>query len=66
MDVCPVVVTVLMSVPLSPNTPKPTSPMTHNVIIVVTHTLFSLCRTADCITTREREGERELERERER
>ena len=35
--------------------------------MLLTHTLFSVCRTADCITTRDRErGEVERERERER
>ena len=29
---------------------------------LLTHTLFPLCRTADCITTREREGGRERQR----
>ena len=39
--------------PSSPNAPRPTLPMPHNLIIVDTDMLFSLCRTADCIPTRE-------------
>ena len=34
MDLCLVVVTILISVPSSPNAPRPTSPMPHHLIIV--------------------------------
>ena len=66
MDVCPVVVTVLMSVTLSPNAPKPTSPMPHNVIIVDAYLVFALPNSGLYHNQRERERvrERELERER--
>ena len=36
MDLCLVVVTILISVPSSPNAPRPTSPMPHHFIIVDT------------------------------
>ena len=55
MDLCLVVITILISVPSSPNAPpppRPTSPMPHHLIIVGTD-VVSLCQTAHCITTRE-------------
>ena len=42
MDLCLVVVTILIHVPLSPNAPMPTSPMPHHLIIVDTDVVLPL------------------------
>ena len=42
MNLCLVVVTILISVPSSPNAPRPTSPMPHHLIIVDTDVVFPL------------------------
>ena len=42
MDLCLVVVTILISVPSSPNAPRPTSPMPHHLIVVDTDVVFPL------------------------
>ena len=42
VDLCLVVVTILISVPSSPNASRPTSPMPRNLIIVDTDVVFPL------------------------
>ena len=49
MDLCIVVKTILMSVPLSPNAPaRPTSPMPRHFIIVDTDVVFPLPNSRLC------------------